>query len=63
MDMYMCAGGGCVQGFEKKHGLLTPLWILLSTLAISKIPASENAACHLLALKVCPDCKKPICRD
>jgi hypothetical protein len=35
---------------------VTPRCILLSTFAISKRPSPSNAACHLLALKVLPDC-------
>lgn len=39
---------------EVKVEDFTPRWILLSTPAISKQPSSENAAFHLLGLRVLP---------
>lgn len=33
---------------------ITPRWIRLRVLPISKYPSGENAACHFLALSVLP---------
>lgn len=42
---------------KKKKKVHTPLWILVSTFAISKWPSSQKAACHFLGLKVFPACE------
>lgn len=39
---------------KQKEDSHTPLWMRLSTFAMSSRPSSENAACHLLALRVFP---------
>lgn len=36
---------------------ITPRWIRLRVLPISKYPSGENAARHLLSLSVLPACK------
>lgn len=35
---------------------LTPRWIRLKVLPISRRPSGENAACHFLELRVLPAC-------